>query len=362
MKIYLVGGAVRDELLGRPISERDWVVVGATENQILELGYKKVGKDFPVFLHPVSHEEYALARTERKTGKGYTSFIFHADPKVTLEEDLMRRDLTINAMAKTADGKIIDPFHGQEDLKNKTLRHVSPAFVEDPVRILRVARFAAKFGEFTVDESTLDLMGRMLKRGEVDALVPDRVWQEFQRALTENNPERFFEVLHSCRILAKLFPEIESELAEELISLKRAVKLSNDAEVRFAALVQHLDKNIFHNLCDRYPIPNAYKNLSDIVIDNKIYFQNANEFQAEETLEFVGKVDAFRRVERFKQFLLACESALENIEFPSSQYKKLESAFEKAKNASIAHLDKSTLSGEEIREEMHNTRLAAIKV
>ena len=198
MDTYLVGGAVRDRLLGLPVRERDWVVVGATVEDMLAQGYQQVGKDFPVFLHPETHEEYALARTERKSGHGYRGFTVHADPDVTLEEDLKRRDLTINAMAETADGQLIDPFHGEEDLRNGLLRHVSPAFVEDPVRILRVARFAARFARqgFKVAHETNRLMRKMVDNGEIDYLVPERVWAELEKALHTDNPEKFFQVLH----------------------------------------------------------------------------------------------------------------------------------------------------------------------
>ena len=212
MKIYLVGGAVRDTLLGLPVKEKDWVVVGATPQQMIDLDYKPVGKDFPVFLHPQTGEEYALARTERKSGHGYRGFTFHTDPGVTLEEDLVRRDLTINAMAMDADGELIDPFNGREDLNQGLLRHVSPAFREDPVRILRVARFAARFARFGfhVTHGTNALMRQMVESGEIDYLVPERVWKETSRALSESSPERFFEVLRGCAALERLFPEVDS--------------------------------------------------------------------------------------------------------------------------------------------------------
>ena len=214
MEIYLVGGAVRDKRLGLPVRERDWVVVGATPQELLSQGYKPVGRDFPVFLHPVSKEEYALARTERKTGPGYTGFETCSDPTITLEEDLRRRDLTINAMAETPGGELIDPYGGVEDLDNGLLRHVSPAFAEDPVRILRVARFAARFAHrgFRVAHQTNALMRQMVENGEVDHLVPERVWSEFARALEAKTPERFFDVLYGCGALARLFPEIETTL------------------------------------------------------------------------------------------------------------------------------------------------------
>ncbi len=251
MDIYLVGGAVRDQLLDLPVNERDWVVVGSTAEQMIELGYKPVGKDFPVFLHPDTHEEYALARTERKTGPGYSGFEFHAAEDVKLEQDLLRRDLTINAMARDGQGKLIDPFHGQEDLQNGVLRHVSPAFAEDPVRILRVARFAARFARygFHVAHSTNQLMRNMVENGEVDALVAERVWTETQKALAEQHPTRFFEVLRGCGALARVFPVIDHAwpVADEpghtkdsdascMKVLQQASELSEQADVRFTAL------------------------------------------------------------------------------------------------------------------------------
>ncbi|NOX91180.1 MAG: multifunctional CCA addition/repair protein, partial [Gammaproteobacteria bacterium] len=259
MEIYLVGGAVRDTLLGLEPKEHDWVVVGATPEQLESQGYKQVGKDFPVFLHPKTHEEYALARTERKTAPGYHGFAIHAAPDVTLEEDLLRRDLTVNAIAQTADGQLIDPFNGQQDLADKRLRHVSPAFSEDPIRILRVARFAARFAHlgFNIAPETGELMRDMVNAGEVDALVAERVWTETERALGEKNPARFFEVLRDCGALEKLFPEIERLFGvpqpekhhpeidtgvHTLMVLEQAARLSADTRVRFAALVHDLGK------------------------------------------------------------------------------------------------------------------------
>ncbi|MGB4673705.1 MAG: multifunctional CCA tRNA nucleotidyl transferase/2'3'-cyclic phosphodiesterase/2'nucleotidase/phosphatase, partial [Azovibrio sp.] len=210
MQIYVVGGAIRDELLGRPVSDRDHVVVGATPDEMLAAGFRPVGKDFPVFLHPETQEEYALARTERKSGHGYHGFTFHASPEVSLEEDLARRDLTINAMARGEDGVLIDPFNGRADLDARVLRHVGPAFIEDPVRILRLARFAARFGDFSVAPETLFLMRRMVAEGEVDHLVAERVWQELARGLMEAHPQRMIEVLRDCGALARLLPELEA--------------------------------------------------------------------------------------------------------------------------------------------------------
>ena len=298
MRIYLVGGAVRDTLLDLPVTERDWVVVGASPQQMIDLGYKPVGKDFPVFLHPETGEEYALARTERKSGHGYRGFTFHAAGDVTLEEDLIRRDLTINAMAMDDEGNLIDPFNGEEDLQQGLLKHVSPAFREDPVRLLRVARFAARFDRFgfRVSHGTNALMRQMVDNGEVDHLVPERVWKETSRALTEESPQRFFEVLRGCGALEKLFPEIERlfgvpqphnyhpEIDTGIHTLKvleEAARLSDKPEVRFAALVHDLGKgdtpsemwprhhgheemgvDLVTGLCKRLKIPNSYRDLA----------------------------------------------------------------------------------------------------
>lgn len=370
MKIYLVGGAVRDELLKRPVTERDWVVVGSTEKEMLALGYKKVGRDFPVFLHPETFEEYALARTERKTGKGYTKFICHADKNVTLEDDLKRRDLTINAMAKTLDGKIIDPYHGQKDLENKILRHVSSSFIEDPVRILRVARFAAKLGNFTVHPTTLALMKKMLENGEVDALVPERVWQEFNRALQEKHPEKFFTTLNDCNVLEHLFPEIAKTLPTAQKYLKKAVKISVDPIVRFAALTQNLTKEDLTHFCNRYRIPNSYKNLAAIAGTFKSNVQKITlSTSNEELLDLLEKLDVFRRTDRFWQFLQVVETGLtQELRDAKScvstkiplQIQILKKAFLSAKKADIALLPKQNLSGEELKKIIHQARLQKI--
>jgi len=263
MKIYLVGGFVRDQLLGLKTKDRDWVVVGSTPEEMLKQDYRQVGKDFPVFLHPETNEEYALARTERKTSPGYSGFSFHASVDVTLEQDLIRRDLTINAIAQSDDGTLTDPFSGQADIKAKILRHVSPAFVEDPVRILRVARFAARFADldFAIADETQQLMSEMVNNGEIDSLVPERVWQETMRALSENTPARYFEVLRDCGALKKLFPEIDRLWGvpqpekyhpeidtgiHTMMVLTQAAKLSKDPKVRFAALVHDLGKGMCH--------------------------------------------------------------------------------------------------------------------
>jgi tRNA nucleotidyltransferase (CCA-adding enzyme) len=344
MEIFLVGGAVRDKLLGLEPTERDWVVVGATVDEMLSLGYRQVGKDFPVFLHPQTQEEYALARTERKTAPGYKGFAVHSDPDVTLEEDLVRRDLTINAMAETEDGKLIDPYRGKADLEARVLRHVSPAFSEDPVRILRLARFAARFAHlgFEVADETWDLMRQMVDAGEVDALVPERVWAETEKALGEATPARFFEVLRACGALAKLFTEIDALFGvpqpEEhhpeidtgvhtLMVLTQAARLSPEPQVRFAALVHDLGKgttppeqwprHIEHEargvplveaLCQRLRVPNVYRELAVAVTRYHLHYHRAAELRPDTMLDLFNKVDAFRRPQRFEWFVQACEA------------------------------------------------------
>lgn len=305
MKVYLVGGAVRDRLLGFQVKERDWVVVGTTPQEMLQQGFKKVGRDFPVFLHPETHEEYALARTERKTGKGYTEFICYSDPTVTLEDDLKRRDLTINAIAEDQDGKIIDPYNGKEDLKKRVLRHVSAAFVEDPVRILRVARFAARFGDFKVHTETNLLMEEMVRNREVDALVPERVWQELERALCEQYPIRFFIVLKNCQVLPKLFPEIAAHLEEIQKTLDRVVNLSQESIVRFAAMMFNLDKKEIESFCKSYRLPNSYRELSLLVIKLKGELRDPS-WDAEYLIALLERVNGYKNPERLKQAELAC--------------------------------------------------------
>jgi tRNA nucleotidyltransferase (CCA-adding enzyme) len=341
MKVYKVGGAVRDKLLGRPLTDQDWVVVAATPAELEALGFKQVGKDFPVFLHPETHEEYALARTERKVAPGYKGFTVDFSPKVTLEEDLLRRDVTINAMAEDAEGRLIDPFGGRADLEQGILRHVSPAFAEDPVRILRVARFSARFG-FQVADETQRLMRGMVDSGEVDALVPDRVWAEMERALGEPQPRLFFEVLRACGALARVFPEIERLFGvpqppqhhpevdtglHTLLVLDQAARISQDPKVRFAALVHDLGKGLtpseewprhighekkgaeaIKGLCRRYPIPNVYRDLALAVTRYHGHCHRAQELRPRTLLRLLEALDAFRRPERLRDFLLACEA------------------------------------------------------
>jgi tRNA nucleotidyltransferase (CCA-adding enzyme) len=291
VKTYLVGGAVRDELLGLPVKEKDYVVVGSTPEEMERLGYKPVGKDFPVFLHPQTHEEYALARTERKSGRGYKGFTVHAAPDVTLEEDLRRRDLTINAIAKAHDGTLIDPFGGRKDLERRLLRHVSDAFSEDPVRILRVARFAARFG-FEVAPETMELMKRMVASGETDYLVPERVWQEFAKGLMEREPQRMFEVLEACGLRRKLLPEIAS-----------IRKLEGTLAQRFAQLAWPLKEAEVEALCDRLKVPGEVRELALLACRNHVALRASRLATPRALLELLKRSDAFRRPERFQDLL-----------------------------------------------------------
>ena len=314
MQTYLVGGAVRDKLLGLKVGERDWVVVGATPEDLLSQGFRPVGKDFPVFLHPQTKEEYALARTERKTAPGYTGFEFHTSPDVTLEEDLRRRDLTINAMAEDADGNLIDPYHGEDDLRDGLLRHVSPAFAEDPVRILRVARFAAQFGKwgFRIAHDTNALMRSMVSDGEVDHLVAERVWAELAKALGSDMPEMFFTVLHGCDALRALFPEVDREYRQQvqghdnsrvippLQALQRGAAYSDDPRVRFAVLLHALDHDLdpqqrqlqAQTLCERLRAPNEYRKLAANAIGLE---RHVTGNEPEQLLELMEASGAFRQ-------------------------------------------------------------------
>ena len=341
MDIYIVGGAVRDELLGRPVVDRDYVVVGATPQAMLDQGFRPVGKDFPVFLHPVTQAEYALARTERKTGHGYHGFAFHAAPEVTLEQDLARRDLTINAIARAADGTLIDPFCGQRDLKAKILRHVGPAFAEDPVRILRIARFAARFADFSVAPETLDLMRGMVAAGEVDHLVAERVWQELAKGLMETSPSRMFAVLRETGALARLLPEVEALFGvlqradyhpeidtgvHVMMVIDEAARRDFALPVRFAALTHDLGKattpadilprHIGHEmrsvqlataLCERLRVPGDCRDLALLTARYHGDIHRAAELRPATLVTLLERTDALRRPERFRQLLQACQ-------------------------------------------------------
>lgn len=402
MKTFLVGGAVRDKLLGRTVTERDWVVVGASPAMMEARGFVAVGKDFPVFLHPVTKEEYALARTERKTGQGYGGFSFYCGEEVSLEEDLIRRDLTINAMAEDESGNIIDPYGGQQDLANKILRHVSPAFAEDPVRILRIARFAARYRQlgFKVAEETLALVTSMVQSGEVDHLVPERVWKETYRALGEPNPEIFIETLRQCGALARLFPEIEALFGVPqtaihhpevdtgihcLMSLQQAVKLSADPIVRFATLIHDLGKgttpkeewprHIAHEerslplvtaLCDRIAVPREFKDLALMVAEYHTHCHRALELKPSTLLKTLQALDAFRRPERFELFLLCCEAdargrtGFENRDYPQASY--FRQALSVCQAVSIPELQASGLVGKAFGDELQRRRLEQLQL
>jgi len=320
METYLVGGAVRDRLLGLEIKDRDWVVVGETPSSMQQAGFKSVGKDFPVFLHPQSHEEYALARTERKTGPGYHGFEFNTDSSVTLEQDLVRRDLTINAIAETENGEVIDPCNGQHDIEQLWLRHVSSAFSEDPVRILRTAKFLSRFAHlgFRVHESTRELMQSMVDNGEVDNLVPERVWQEFQAALKFNSPLAFFSCLYDANALPRIFPELESVLAanghssefgESGAALNEATKLSGSAKVRFAAMCAHFpNEAALTAFCQRLRAPNQFRELAILCHLYADGANNALNLSPSELHALLKNLDVSRRAERFDDFLVASEA------------------------------------------------------
>ena len=400
MQVYLVGGAVRDEQLGIPVSERDWCIVGATPDELTNQGYKQVGKDFPVFLHPETGEEYALARTERKTAAGYHGFEFHTSPDVTIEDDLGRRDLTINAIARDSDGNVVDPYNGMDDIDNRVLRHVSDAFAEDPVRILRVARFAARFAAlgFRIAPETMQLMRSMVAEGEVDALVPDRVWKETESALVGKSSRVFFEVLRECGALRVLYPEVEVLFGipqpekwhpeidtglHVMMVLEQAEKLSGDIEVRFAALVHDLGKgttprrvwpshagheqrgvNLIRSLAKRLPVPNSCRDLGMLAAEFHTHCHRAYELRTDTILRVLESADAFRRPERFEQFLLTCEAdargrkGLEQRDYAQADlFRGAHAAALDVDSAGIAACNE----GNKIPEAIRKARLAAVK-
>lgn len=402
MDIYLVGGAVRDRLLGRTPLERDFVVVGATPEDLLALGYRPVGKDFPVFLHPDTGEQYALARTERKTGPGYYGFATRFAPDVTLEEDLARRDLTINAMAQDAAGELVDPYGGRRDLAARVLRHVSPAFVEDPLRVLRVARFAARFAPlgFTVAPETLELMREIVARGEMAALVPERVWVETERALGEDRPTAYFEVLRRCGALASVFPEIaaldgvpqpekwhpENDTGVHTMQvLEVAAELSRDTTVRFAALVHDVGKGLtpredwprhvgheeagarlIEQLAARLRLPTEHRELAVLVARYHARVHRVAEQRPGTVLELLERTDAFRRAERFDRFLHACEADARGRgpELRARPYPQADRLRRALAAASAVRLDPEVLArepGPVIAERMRAARIEAIR-
>jgi tRNA nucleotidyltransferase (CCA-adding enzyme) len=399
MQVYLVGGAVRDEQLGIPVKERDWCVVGATPQDLVDAGYRRVGKDFPVFLHPETGEEYALARTERKTAAGYHGFEFHAAPDVTIEDDLRRRDLTINAIARTADGDHIDPCNGLGDIEGRILRHVSEAFIEDPVRVLRVARFAARFSGlgFRIAPETMQLMRSMVDNGEVDALVPERVWQETVLALSGEDSRVYFETLRECRALGVLFPEVDNLFGvpqpekwhpeidtglHVMMVLEQAEKLSAELDVRFAALVHDLGKGttpkrywpahtghekrgvkLIHKMAERLPVPNSCRALGMLVAEFHTHCHRAFELRPKTILHVLEKTDAFRRPDRFEQFLLTCEAdargrkGLEDREYPQADL--LRGAYSAAHDIDAAGIAAAN-EGTRIPRAIRRARLAAV--
>ena len=400
MKTYLVGGAVRDRLLDYPVKEYDWLVVGESMATMQDRGFRLVGKDFPVFLHPVTHDEYALARTERKTAPGYKGFAVYAEPDVTLEEDLQRRDLTINAMAIDAEGKLIDPFQGQNDLQNRVLRHVSAAFCEDPVRILRVARFAARYAHlgFKVAEETQLLMQAMVENGEADHLVAERVWAEFHKALTEATPSAFIQVLRECGALRVIFPEIDALFGVPqpakhhpeidtglhcLLALDQATLLSTNPEVRLAALLHDLGKALtpkenwpshhgheqkglsaLEIFCERLRVPNSFKNLCTNVMQYHTHCHRALELRPETLTDMLQALAAFKPNNRLEEFLLACEAdargryGFETRPYPQATY--IRSAAVAAAVVDTSKLSSSALQGAEIGIEIRRQRIAAI--
>lgn len=400
MNTYLVGGAVRDQLLGLPVKDRDWVVVGATPAEMVAAGYKSVGKDFPVFLHPETHEEYALARTERKTSAGYHGFEFYTDTSVTLEDDLIRRDLSINAMAQNADGSLVDPYNGKADLENRVLRHVSPAFAEDPVRILRVARFAARYAHlgFNVADETLALMNQMVTNGEADALVAERVWAETDRALGEKSPAVYFQTLRDCGALNVVFPEVDALFGvpqrkdyhpeidtgiHTMMVLEQAALLSDDPMVRFAALVHDLGKaktpadvlprHIGHEkaslplvnaLCARLKTPSKYRELALLVAEHHGACHRVNDMKASTLVDKLHALDAYRRPERFQQFLTACEADYRGrTGFEARSYTQKETFFAiyNAANSVDTKSIAQQHSGAKIKEAIRLARINAIR-
>ncbi|MGX8940387.1 multifunctional CCA addition/repair protein [Symbiopectobacterium sp. Eva_TO] len=400
MKSYLVGGAVRDALLDLPVSERDWVVVGATPGQMLALGYQQVGRDFPVFLHPESKEEYALARTECKSGNGYTGFICHAAPDVTLEADLLRRDLTINAIAQTAEGELVDPYHGRYDLQQRLLRHVSPAFQEDPLRVLRVARFAARFAHlgFHIAEETLALMQFMTREGELAFLTPERVWKETEKALATRSPHVYFQVLRDCGALAVLFPEIDNLYGvpapaqwhpeidsgvHTLMTLMIAALLTPEIDVRFATLCHDVGKaltppalwprhhghgpagvKLVEQLCQRLRVPNALRDLAKLVAEYHDLAHAVTVLQPKTLMKLFDALDVWRKPERLEKLVLTSEAdargrtGFEESPYPQGNY--LREAFTVACAVTSGAVVADGFQGIGVREELHRRRIAAL--
>ncbi|OTA19892.1 multifunctional tRNA nucleotidyl transferase [Xenorhabdus beddingii] len=382
MKVYLVGGAVRDQLLGLPVTERDWVVVGGAPEKLLAQGYQQVGKDFPVFLHPKTHEEYALARTERKSGQGYTGFTCYAAPDVTLEEDLLRRDLTINAMAQTPEGELVDPYHGAHDLKNRTLRHVSTAFSEDPLRVLRLARFAARFAHlgFSIAPETQTLITEMVAGGELSSLTPERVWRETEKALASQSPQVYFQVLRDCGALAVLFPEIDNvfgvQLQEEthlrldtglhsLHVLQISARLIEETDIRFASLCSHIGIMSVKKMCERLRIPNSARDLAAIVTQYHRWVHTAEQLSPETLLTLFNAIDAWRKPQRIEQLIICSEAdhrgytGSETLSYPQGHY--LREVFTIASQVSVQEVIARGFQSADIRTELERQRHIAIE-
>ena len=407
MKVYLVGGAVRDQLLGLPVKDRDWIVVGAVPATLLSLGYQQVGKDFPVFLNPKTKEEYALARTERKSSAGYTGFICDFSPTITLEQDLIRRDLTINAMAQSEDGEIIDPYGGKQDLENRILRHISPAFSEDPLRVLRVARFAARYHSlsFKIASETQSLMAELTQSGELQHLTAERVWLETEKALNEKNPEIYFETLHKTGALRVLFPEIDAlygvsnpvkhhpevdSFVHTMLVLKQSVNLTennpilNKSAVRFAAICHDLGKaltpqNILphhygheqagikptRSLCKRLKVPSYYQELAELTCEFHTHIHKAFELRAETVITLFNRFDVWRKPQRFQEFLQVCladtrgRTGFENKEYPQIDY--INQLLHAANEVDVRQVIADGFEKQEIRNELTKRRILAIK-
>lgn len=401
MKIYLVGGAVRDGLLNLPLKDKDWVVVGASPQEMLDAGYQQVGRDFPVFLHPKSHEEYALARTERKSGNGYTGFVCYSAPDVTLEQDLARRDLTINAIAQDADGNYYDPYHGREDLRLRLLRHVSAAFSEDPLRVLRVARFAARYAHlsFRVADETLALMRTMAQGGELTHLTAERVWKETESALLTRNPQVYFQVLRDCGALAVLFPELDNLYGvpapakwhpeidtgvHALMTLAMAAQLSPELDVRFATLFHDVGKGLtppekwpsHHGhgpagvplvaaLCERLRVPNAVRDLALLVTEYHDLIHTVQNQSAETLVALFDRLDAWRKPQRIEQLALTSEAdargrtGFESHAYPQGDY--LRHAWQVVQSVSTKAVVEAGFKGVDVREELTRRRVAALE-
>ncbi len=398
LEVYLVGGAVRDQLLGLAVKDRDWVVVGSTPAEMESRGFKAVGHEFPVFLHPVTKEEYALARTERKIGAGYKGFKFSTSPDITLEQDLYRRDLTINAIAQSANGEIIDPFGGRHDLENRILRHVSTAFVEDPVRILRVARFRARF-EFGIAEETCELMRTMVGKGEVDALVAERIWMEVEGALGENKPSLFFQALRDCGALRPILPEIDALFGvaqsiqhhpeidagvHTLMVIDQAAKLTKDTVIRFAALVHDLGKALtpkdelpshhghersglplIKQMCNRLRIPNEHRDLALVACRTHLKLHRIRELNPSSVLDLLEEIDAFRRPGRLEQVLAVAEADMRGRKgLEQERYVQrdiLQDYFTAASGVDAAAIAQQQASGTKIAQQIREQRCAAIR-